>query len=77
MTTPVPELVTQPVSSAVSYAAARLTRARYFKGVECPDCCAREQSIEDNGCTGVELTYLCTECGHQWDAETYNPDDTV
>lgn len=72
-----PSTSTPITTSAVSYAAARLTRTRYFKGLECPDCCARERSIEDNGCSGIELTYLCTECGHQWDAETYNPDDTV
>jgi hypothetical protein len=32
-------------------------------GGECPE------SVEDNGATRAsELTYLCTRCGHQWDA---------
>lgn len=33
----------------------------------CPECGDRE-GIEDNGCTGSDLAYLCTACGHQWDA---------
>jgi len=30
----------------------------------CPECDCTE--LEDNGCTGHELTYLCTGCGHTW-----------
>jgi transposase-like protein len=35
----------------------------------CPSC-GSSGPHEDNGMTRrSELTYLCTSCGHQWDAE--------
>ena len=45
-------------------------RNRIAKGEECPNC-DDTTSIEDNGCTGDDLTYLCTACAHQWDAVNY------
>jgi transposase-like protein len=35
-------------------------------GEECPNCGGR--SIESNGCNGCDAGYLCTDCGHQWEA---------
>lgn len=49
-------------------------RAAYFEGKSCPSCGHGEDGIEDNGCTGSELTYLCTSCSHQWDAYLYAPE---
>lgn len=44
---------------------------RHYHGQECPACGCSEQ-IEDNDCDGVERSYLCPECHHQWDAESYS-----
>jgi hypothetical protein len=30
--------------------------------------CGATSGIEDNGCTGADLAFLCPGCGHQWDA---------
>ena len=42
----------------------------FAHGDVCPNC-LESKNIEDNGCKGRELTYLCTDCGHQWDADDY------
>jgi len=39
-------------------------------GRECP-ACGERGGCEDNGKSGVHLTYLCTKCGEQWDAEEW------
>lgn len=32
----------------------------------CPECGSTEQH-EDNGCSGFDLSLLCTECGTTWE----------
>jgi len=34
----------------------------------CPFC-GKKGPHEDNGQTGRDLAYLCTDCGEQWDAQ--------
>lgn len=41
-----------------------LAETRVAHGLECPDCHAVK--VCDNGLSGVDLTFLCTACGHQW-----------
>lgn len=41
-----------------------LSGVRTANGIECPDC--HSETVEDNGAQGVELTFLCTNCGYQW-----------
>ena len=37
-------------------------------GLRCPECDGK--NIDDNGARRTaDLTYLCTSCGFQWDAE--------
>lgn len=43
----------------------RAQRADHAAGKSCSNCPGRGDAIEDNGCTGADLTYLCTDCGHQ------------
>lgn len=33
-------------------------------GLECPECSGRD--VDNNGLRGVDLTYLCKCCDHQW-----------
>lgn len=35
--------------------------------VECP-ACGSKGPHDDNGCTGEDLSYCCTECGEHFDA---------
>jgi len=42
----------------------------FAHGDACPNC-LESKNIEDNGCNGSALTYLCVDCGHQWDADDY------
>lgn len=42
----------------------------FAHGDVCPNC-HESKNIEDNGCNGSNLTYLCTDCGPQWDALDY------
>lgn len=56
----------KPGSPALRRLAAQARRAI---NPECPEC-GREDGIEDNGARRrSDLTFLCTGCGHQWDAE--------
>lgn len=41
-----------------------LTATRVAHGLECQEC--GSESVCDNGASGVDLTHLCTDCGHQW-----------
>ena len=40
------------------------TDARITHGLQCPDC--ESVKVSDNGLRGVDLTFLCEDCGHQW-----------
>ena len=42
------------------------TEIRKQLGYDCPNCGGH--SIESNNCSGYEAAHLCTDCGHQWDA---------
>lgn len=41
-----------------------VAETRVTHGLECPDCHA--VNVCDNGLSGVDLTFLCADCGHQW-----------
>lgn len=44
-------------------------QADRYHGNVCPECDGKD--IDDNGATRMsERTYLCNDCGHQWDAES-------
>ncbi len=39
-----------------------------YHGNSCPECSGRD--VQDNGASRMsERSYLCSECGHLWDAE--------
>lgn len=42
--------------------------AKIARGEECPEC-AETGGIEDNGCRAPHLSFCCSSCGEQWDAE--------
>jgi len=42
-------------------------KARIENRVECPEC-GSHGPHEDNGCSGRDLSYLCTSCGYTFDA---------
>lgn len=44
-----------------------------YNGRECPEC--GERGPEWNGHSGAHAGYLCTACGHQWEAWQYEPTD--
>lgn len=33
-------------------------------GLQCEEC--GSQRVDDNGGSGIALSYCCTDCGHQW-----------
>ena len=41
-----------------------LGQSAIANGLQCEDCGSAR--IESNGQRGVELTFLCLDCGHQW-----------
>lgn len=41
-----------------------IERSAIAHGLRCEEC--GSERVEDNGARGVELTFCCTECGHQW-----------
>lgn len=41
-----------------------LTQSAVAHGLQCEECESR--LVEDNGARGVDLTFRCTACGHQW-----------
>ncbi len=41
-----------------------LSTCNVANGLECPECFSHD--VGDNACRGVDLTFLCKTCGHQW-----------
>lgn len=41
-----------------------LKQSAVMHGLQCEEC--GSQAVGDNGARGVDLTFCCAECGHQW-----------